>query len=42
MILTIDEQNRVDLLMKQVKRTEEQLDKMKAELRKLIYKIEQK
>jgi len=28
--------------MKQVKRTEEQLDKMKAELRKLIYKIEQK
>ena len=42
MILTIDEQNRVDLLMKQVKRTEEQLDNMKAELRKLIYKIEQK
>ena len=42
MILTIDEQNRVDLLMKQVKRTEEQLDKMKAELRKLIYKIGQK
>lgn len=42
MILTIDEQNRVDLLVKQVKRTEEQLDKMKAELRKLIYKIEQK